>query len=97
MPTVEEGVGKISAARACIRQTHMGDARVAAGSDTLSLRLLSYGLKWRDLRRPTVGDFYVKIKKGYWGRMQALNLPDFNVFRSYGAVVSYYQYYDNPF
>ncbi|EDW8156879.1 hypothetical protein FHP40_003225 [Salmonella enterica subsp. enterica serovar Hartford] len=81
MPTVEEGVSKISAAHFASGGTFfMGDARIGSDPDTLSLQLLNTALNSATYGVPTVGDFLRKDKGYDWGQMQALNLPDFNVF-----------------
>ncbi|ELI9453243.1 chitinase [Salmonella enterica] len=81
MPSVEEGVSKISAAHFASGGTFfMGDARIGSDPDTLSLQLLNTALNSATYGVPTVGDFLRKDKGYDWGQMQALNLPDFNVF-----------------
>lgn len=57
-----------------------GDARIGSDPDTLSLQLLNTALNSATYGVPTVGDFLRKDKGYDWGQMQALNLPDFNVF-----------------
>lgn len=74
-----------------------GDARIGSDPDTLSLQLLNTALNSATYGVPTVGDFLRKDKGYDWGQMQALNLPDFNVFFDLMGRWFYYQYYDNPF
>ncbi len=81
MPTVEEGVSKITAAHFASGGTFfMGDARIGSDPDTLSLQLLNTALNSATYGVQTVGDFLRKDKGYDWSQMQALNLPDFNVF-----------------
>ncbi|VDY45870.1 hydroxymethyltransferase [Salmonella enterica subsp. enterica serovar Daytona] len=88
MPTVEEGVSKISAAHFASGGTFfMGDARIGSDPDTLSLQLLNTALNSATYGVPTVGDFLRKDKGYDWGQMQALNYRTLTSFRSYGAVV----------
>lgn len=81
MPTVEEGVSKITASHFASGGTFfMGDDRIGSDTDAISLQLLNTALNRATYGVPTVGDFLRKDKGYDWGQMQALNLPDFNVF-----------------
>ncbi|EDP8644170.1 chitinase [Salmonella bongori] len=81
MPTAEEGESKITPAHFASGGTFfMGDARIGSDPDTISLQLLNTALHRATYGVPTVGDFLRKDKGYDWSQMQALNLPDFNVF-----------------
>lgn len=81
MPTVDEGNSKIAAAHyASGGSFFMGDARIGSDLNTIASDLLNTTVNSATYGVATVGDF-LRQDNGYdWGQMQALNLPDYNVF-----------------
>ena len=81
MPTVDEGNSKIAAAHyASGGSFFMGDARIGSDLNTIASDLLNTAVNSATYGVATVGDF-LRQDNGYdWGQMQALNLPDYNVF-----------------
>ncbi|MBA7931906.1 chitinase [Klebsiella sp. RHBSTW-00215] len=81
MPTVEEGTSKIAAAHfASGGSFFMGDSRIGCDLNTITSELLNTAVNSTTYGVATVGDF-LRQDDGYdWGQMQALNLPDYNVF-----------------
>ncbi|MGG7992874.1 procyclic acidic repetitive family protein [Klebsiella aerogenes] len=81
MPTVAEGTSKIAAAHFASGGTFfMGDSRIGSDIDTITPALLNTAVNSTTYGVATVGDF-LRRDGGYdWSQMQALNLPDYNVF-----------------
>lgn len=81
MPTVDEGNSKIAAAHyASGGSFFMGDVRIGSDLNTIASDLLNTTVNSATYGVATVGDF-LRQDNGYdWGQMQALNLPDYNVF-----------------
>ncbi|MGR7483154.1 chitinase [Klebsiella aerogenes] len=81
MPTVAEGTSKIAAAHFASGGTFfMGDSRIGSDIDTITPALLNTAVNSTTYGVATVGDF-LRRDGGYdWSLMQALNLPDYNVF-----------------
>ncbi len=58
----------------------MGDSRIGSDIDTITPTLLNTAVNSTTYGVATVGDF-LRRDDGYdWSQMQALNLPDYNVF-----------------
>lgn len=81
MPTVDEGTSKIASTHfASGGSFFMGDARIGSDISTIASDLLNTVINSATYGVATVGDF-LRQDDGYdWGQMQALNLPDYNVF-----------------
>ncbi len=81
MPTLDEGTSKIAASHfASGGSFFMGDVRIGKDIDAISSELLNTPVNSAVYGVANVGDF-LRQDNGYdWGQMQALNLPDYNVF-----------------
>ncbi len=81
MPTVAEGTSKIAAAHFASGGTFfMGDSRIGSDINAITPALLNTAVNSTTYGVATVGDF-LRRDGGYdWSQMQALNLPDYNVF-----------------
>lgn len=81
MPTTDEGTSKIAASHfASGGSFFMGDARIGKDINAISSALLNTPVNSAIYGVANVGDF-LRQDNGYdWGQMQALNLPDYNVF-----------------
>ena len=81
MPTVAEGTSKIAAAHFASGGTFfMGDSRIGSDINAITPTLLNTAMNSTTYGVATVGDF-LRRDGGYdWSQMQALNLPDYNVF-----------------
>lgn len=81
MPTTDEGTSKIAASHfASGGSFFMGDARIGKDINAISSALLNTPVNRAVYGVANVGDF-LRQDNGYdWGQMQALNLPDYNVF-----------------
>ncbi len=81
MPTVEEGTSKISEMHFASGGTFfMGDKRIGSNVDAITSLLQNTALNKSTYGAATVGEFLRKDKGYDWGQMQALNLPEYNVF-----------------
>ncbi len=81
MPTVAEGTSKIAAAHFASGGTFlMGDSRIGSDINTITSTLLNTAINSATYGVATVGDFLRQDRDYDWGQIQALNLPDYNVF-----------------
>lgn len=81
MPSIDEGTGKLSATHFASGGTFfMGDKRIGSNIDAITPALLSQTLNPATYGVANVGQFLRKDSDYDWGQMQALNLPDYNVF-----------------
>jgi hypothetical protein len=81
MPTAEEGTTMISENHFASGGTFfMGDKRIGTNVEEITGTLKNMALNQGTYGAATAGDFLHKDKGYDWGQMQALNLPDYNVF-----------------
>jgi hypothetical protein len=81
MPTTEEGSSKMAATHfASGGSFFMGDSHIGKDINVITSELLDMPVNSTTYGVSSVGDF-LRRDSGYdWGQMQALNLPDYNVF-----------------
>ncbi|MEO3990142.1 chitinase [Pseudocitrobacter cyperus] len=81
MPTIDEGTSKLTATHFASGGTFfMGDKRIGSNIAAITPDLLNSALNPATYGVSTVGQFLAKDQGYDWGQMQALNLPDYNVF-----------------
>lgn len=81
MPTAEEGTTMISENHFASGGTFfMGDKRIGTNVEAITGTLKNTAINQGTYGAATAGDFLRKDKGYDWGQMQALNLPDYNVF-----------------